>query len=288
MGVRMCQRGRGFLSLSCVAMLAVLGLGLPTTAAGSAGSGCPQAPPNRFTAPFSALPPVHEIPPSGELPFGPAGLLLQYPQPAIAKGEPLSYLIRARDHPNHVYRLGWSVRITATRIGGEGNRNRDSVSRRYQVKSAKLYWDPANFSVRPPSIGVYRVQISVADGRELGEFDQYVRVGPRQDKARLLIGPHPIKAGAAVMTRILDAGNTFLSYGESVKLMRKSGSGWEDVTPPDLFNGLVAFGVAPGEAGACQEVILPSGAVPGTYEVKRLVEFADRHSRWISAPFEVR
>jgi hypothetical protein len=234
------------------------------------------------------MPKSETIPFAGTLPFGPGKLVLQGLNPVILKAGSVNFLLGMEGFSKRVYRLDWTIDLEAAEVDRDGDRRGRTVISRYHVPTMTSR-DPASLSVPLGAVGVYRVETTfMSHGHKLGRFGEYVRVVRRRDSAKLLLNTHSVSPGGFMAARVLNRGTTTLSFGFGLALYRRTGSGWENVTPLDNYVAPVAIDVPPGVASPCQGFRIPSEAQPGSYEFKQRYRFVDGHSAWVTAPFSVR
>jgi hypothetical protein len=237
------------------------------------------------------LPAFHEGRTSERLEFGPRTLRLYAPPQVVLSGDrSLSYSLVAEDRSKRIYRLHWTVVMTAEPVLDTGGDAQDVVSRRYPIPPTMLGWKSVDFSLRLPTTGAFRLKLRffTSNGGRLGSVAQYVRAVPRIDKAALMLGGSVAHPGQRVVWRMFNGGSSLLTYGHGYVLQKRSTTTWIDVMPPG-YSDLMPIELTAGESSKCDALRLPADADPGEYRLKRQVRFSpgQRH-RWIETRFSVR
>jgi hypothetical protein len=232
---------------------------------------CSSPGPSDYTQPFLALPPVHRIPSSGILPFGPKRLNVYFdrPSPAMIEGGDVGYAFYDRNLRS-VLRLGWTVSAQLYALSTEGTVLQKVDSGQIHVGTVRNAYPPSLNLRLPSKIGFYRFDIQFADaeGDLLGEFGKYLRIVPVETNARLGINGHQFHVGQAVATRVENLGTSTVTYGAMYQLARKVTGDWRGVIkvnngPWPLYQG---FAYA-GRAGSCSGFKVSADFPSGSYRV---------------------
>lgn len=253
---------------------------------------CPSGSSVNYLAPVEALPQIRTVPLDGELGFGPAGLRLEPPWSSLlAGGGSVGFeLGSSASTSTRSFRLGWRMRLDATRISAAG-RSLDTVRTKVARlgSSRVLGSNPIAIRVRlPKSSALYRLDIAFMDShaRPLGKYSEYVRVLPYRVKAELALMPTNVKSGSALSFIIKNRSTLTLEYGRGVLIDEKTPDGkWIPYPLPMGWGGSV-IGLPPGVTGPCRYITLPDDLLPGAYRLSKEVTVGKKDFT-ISAPFSV-
>jgi hypothetical protein len=244
---------------------------------------------------LSRLPPVREVPRSGQLPFARPNVNV-YGSESHVVTEPSGFGYGfSEENFEGTVRLEWTVTAQMWLLGRRGAPVRE-------VDSETLYIGELDAGEQPyihvdplGRRGFYRADFQFADknGLRLGSYSAYVKVARPFWKARLKLDRRFYEPGDRVFSRAANLGTRTMTYGESFAVQRREGDGW--VPAPDLTpNGsLLWLGVGrPGSPGICSRAELPGDVAPGRYRiVKEVTELIPGHRdpvHHLVAPFVVR
>lgn len=258
---------------------------------------CSSPGPSDYTQPFLTLPPVHRIPSSGILPFGPKRLNVYFdrPSPAMIEGGDVGYAFYDRNLRS-VLRLGWTVSAQLYALSTEGIVLQKVDSGQIHVGAVRNAYPPSLNLRLPSKIGFYRFDIQFADaeGDLLGEFDEYLRIMPIETNARLGINGRRFHVGQTVATRVENLGTSTVTYGAMYRLARKVAGDWRGVIkvnngPWPLYQG---FAYA-GRTGSCSGFKISADFPSGSYRVVKEIGVQrsgkkKSHPRNLVAYFSVR
>lgn len=282
--------GRTILLLALCALVLAMGA---VDAGADPGFCSPKQPARDFG--LSRLPPVREVPPSGQLPFARPNVNVYGSEGHVVTGPSSFGYGFSEENFDGTVRLEWTVAAQMWLLGGRGAPVREVDSETLYIGELDA-GDQPHISVDTPGRrGFYRTDFQFADrdGRRLGAYSAYVKVARPFWKARLKLDRRAYEPGDRVYSRAVNLGTRTMTYGESFAVQRRKGERW--VPAPDLTpNGwLLWLGVAPpGSPGICSSVGLPRDVAPGRYRiVKEVTELISGHNdplHRLVAPFLVR
>jgi hypothetical protein len=239
------------------------------------------------------MPPIHEVPVSGEIPVGPPFLRLQLETLSISSAPADAEFRIGIDgnpsprHPIHLLATSGLQRISATgRPIGHTLRRVEYLS---TVSSLPSYLPEAGFRL-PPRPAFYRLDLTLADstGNKSVTYSQYLRVAPPRHKVRLALRRNWLFPGGPLVWRIENLGTTQVSYGAVYSIDRRETGIWTptDIAPESF--SLYAEIMGAGGASECQHMRLPDDVAPGTYRVRKPADFPGDKGRELTAVFTVR
>lgn len=269
------------------------------SATGAAGAGAdpdfcsPKQPARDFG--LSRLPPVREVPRSGQLPFARPNVNVSGSEShVVTESSSFGYGFSEENFDGTV-RLEWTVTAQMWLLGHRGAPVREVDSETLYIGELDAGEQPHIYVDTLGRRGFYRADFQFADGdgRRLGAYSAYVKVVRPFWKAKLKLDRRVYEPGDRVYSRAANLGTQTMTYGEIFAVQRREGGSW--VPAPDLTpNGwLLWLGIGrPGSPGLCSSVGLPGDVAPGRYRiVKEVTELIsgrpDRVHRLV-APFLVR
>lgn len=258
---------------------------------------CSSPGPYNYAQPLLGLPPVHRIPGSGILPFGPKRLsvYLDRPSTAMIEGGDVGYAFYDRNLRS-VLRLDWTVSAQLYALSTKGIVQQKVDSGQIHVGAVRNAYPPSLDLRIPSKIGFYRFDIQFADaeGNPLGEFGEYLRNMPVETNVRLGINGHRFHVGQTVATRVENLGTSTITYGTMYQLARKVAGDWRGITkvndgPWPLYQGLAYAG----RAGSCSGLKISADFPLGSYRVVKEIGVQPfgkdmSHPRNLVAYFSVR
>ncbi len=279
-------------------LLALAALALTTAPAAAAPSAaasafCEDAKPVEDFG-LSALPPTHEAPTDGDLPFAPKTVSLNFSNRRIlAVGEGIGFWLNSQNYSGRTP-LHWVLRDRLRPVDDFGTpgpviaRGRQRVRLIHAGREVKLFLDP------PRTPGFYRYEIEIADfdGRRLALYSSHIRVERKFWDVRLGLNRTLFHPGNHVFSRLENFGTLSPAFGEEFRLQRLVGSQWRHVKIPGRSGWLLWAGfLLPGSAASCDTIALPRDFPPGHYrivkEVERYLRKGHARTYYLTAPFEV-
>lgn len=258
---------------------------------------CPVAPTRDFSAPLRRFPSVRQLPPGGELPFGPPDAALSSLSGSVQAGRGrVGYSLGLNRRPPLKRRLGWQIELRVLKLDWRGNERRLFAERRMSlgVDQEVGVEDIAISAPVPGAPAYFRLDIALRkkSGAILGRFSEYVRVVPATVNVRLLLSANVVKPNEAVLSRAQNRGSVSVAITVgNLRLERRTEAEWKVVppkAPPSWSGGPLGIGLVPGGAlGFCEAVRIPPQAEPGAYRLSERFS-ANGHSRTVHAPFQVR
>jgi hypothetical protein len=243
---------------------------------------------------LSELPPVHEGPGSGDLPFGPKTVRLELSAgPILPPGEGVGFWLHSQNYGGQTP-LHWVLRNRIRLVGEFGQagqvvaRSRTRVRLINAAREVKLFLRPP----LPPAFYLYEIEIVDFDGEELAHYSRYVRVERKFWDARLGLNRQVFQPGQQVLSRVENFGTESILYGEDFRIQAYREGKWTRVRASSRDGWLLWLGSAgPGWAGRCSALRLPRDFPPGQYRIVKEVEPPSQppgeRIYHLTAPFEV-
>jgi hypothetical protein len=244
---------------------------------------------------LSQLPPVLEVPPSGQLPFARPNVNVYGSESHVVTGASSFGYGFSEENFEGTVRLEWTVTAQMWLLGRRGAPVREVDSETLYIGELDAGEQPHIYVDTLARRGFYRADFQFADkdGRRLGAYSAYIKVARPFWKARLKLDRRSYEPGDRVYSRAANLGTRTITYGEDFAVQRREGERW--VPAPDLTpNGwLLWLGVGrPGSPGLCSSTRLPGDVAPGRYRiVKEVTELISGHRdpvHRLVAPFRVR
>jgi len=224
-----------------------------------------------YLKPLEAMPPLHGVPATSDLPFGPAGVFLSERAvgPIVSGrssiGFSLSFGSRTlKPSP----RLDWTVVARLVRVARHEHARRALARQREHVvrldsRSRRRF----SFEISGrPSLYRFEIEFRNRAGKRIGRFGRYLRVlRPRRD-ARLTLETTSFQPGDTVSPRLENYGTESLLYGLEYSIESYDGATWAR-SPFDRPRPVPLIGLRTGAGGAasCWGFTIPSDAPPGRY-----------------------
>lgn len=242
-----------------------------------------------YFEPLSKMKPVHRVPRSEKLGFGPKQLRIQPMGWGVVEGNrEIGFALR-RDgiSASRPIDVNWGVRTTLTRADRSGAKGKLLATRDEHAET--LFADDLDeefsFTVsRRPAF--YKVQIAFfsSAGERLGSFAEYFRVVKRRPAVVLGLAKTRLHVGERLVWRVENRGTTFASFGLTYSIERYQDGAWTvDPVSPDGFT-LPALSIGPGLTEECPAVKLDN---PGHYRFRKPVSIAGERSRELAVDFHV-
>jgi hypothetical protein len=229
-----------------------------------------------YERPLKALPPVQELPQSGEVPFAPASVRVSALRAQVGRLIYPEYQIRyqIRNYGQTNSHLGWTVKSRLYAIAPNGSvqstvgESTTAVAESGPHKSTQFIE-----GTQIPSLGLFRADIEFFDeaGQLLGSYSEYVRSVKTTLKVKLEISDEVVRPGGKVKIRLENRGTKWLIYTTYFVVGRWEAGHWIRL-PKKVLGALRDFPLNSGEAARCQKVVIPQQAPPGTYRVWKTVE----------------
>jgi hypothetical protein len=242
---------------------------------------------------ISELPPLHEAPESGDLPFGPTTLSLQLSAgPVLPPGESVGFWLHSRNYGGRTP-LDWGLRNRIRRVDAMGEAGKVVARSRMRIRTINAAKEVKLFLGPPPRPAFYRYEIEIADlgGKRLAKYDRYVRVERKFWDARLALNSAAFRPGEQVLSRVENFGTETIAFGEEFRLQGYRGGSWVPVEGPLPDGWLLWLGyLAPGMGGQCSALRLPDDFPPGQYRIVKEVgrsSWPKSDGSFLTAPFEV-
>ncbi|HEX5761810.1 MAG TPA: hypothetical protein VFY04_01675 [Solirubrobacterales bacterium] len=244
---------------------------------------------------LSRLPPVREVPESGDLPFAPKTVsLVGYGGHVLPIGESFGYELWSENYVGRTP-LHWTLTAQMFAVSRSGTTGQEVDREEIEVPTISsgdqiaLYLDPA----RQPGFYRYDLSISNEEGKVLGRYSEYLKVFAKEFwKVRLGLSRRRVRPGQRILSRVENLGTVPVRYGEDFSVQRFDGSDWIGV--PEATPGLVASwlgNVAAGGTGRCSALSLPRDFPLGRYRIVKRVNpgsrFPGRRLYHLAAPFKV-
>ena len=245
---------------------------------------------------LSTLPPTHEAPVDGDLPFGPKTVSISVEAgPIIAIGGGVRFDIRSNNfNPHGRTPLEWVMRDRLRSLDATGSPGAVISQGKHRIRyinaarEDKLILDPP----RTPGFYRYETEISDFDGKRLALYVYNLRVERKFWDVRLGLNRTAFYPGNHVLSRIENFGTLAPSYGEEFRLQRLAGGRWRTIDTPGRGGWLLWAGwVSAGMSGRCSSLALPRDFPAGQYRIlKEWQRRLDRNAPpyYLTAPFEVR
>ena len=243
---------------------------------------------------LSQLPRLHEVPPFGDLPFGPKTVGIDFfSGPIITPGGSIGFWLSSKNFHGHTP-LHWALRnrIRAVDAAGSPGKVLSRGSQRVRLINAarevKLFLEPP----RTPDFYLYEIEIVDFDGRHLATYSSHLRVERRSWNPRLGLNGSQFQPGDRVLNRIENFGTEYIAFGEEFRLQRYVDGAWAHRPLPGVGGWLLWLGYASaGRAGWCGSLDLPHTFPPGQYRIVKEVGRGSwpsgGRSQFLTAPFEV-
>jgi hypothetical protein len=286
MGRSYFEVGKRFTCALVCWVLAGLGVGathveaVARTDAGSRpGAFCAQTQVRDLASPMNALPPVHHLSASGQLPFGPANLevLPSSPTKVVVGGGRVG-LVLAASRP---VRLEWKISGSLSQIDRKGRQVGPSRKKVLRVGVVGRSGDAAASVFRVgPRPSLYRVDFEFRDdsGRWLGHYAEYFRVVRREVKAILRLSAETYQPGSVLRARLENRGTRSLYYGFDLVVERWTGTEWvQDSSTPRSWP-LEGLSLGGGMVGDCEVIVL--GRSPGEYRLVKEASASPTGPEW--------
>lgn len=215
------------------------------------------------------LPPLHQAPPSEQLPFAPETTQFR-PFDEFQVGEAEIGFALRQSNGHRTDPLDLTVVATFTRIDRQGNAV-ESIGRvETQVSSVKGY-ETISFSRKVSRSGFYRAGIFFWDSRfqSLGKYAAYFRLlSLRIQPPRLALNGRAFKPGDRILARVENFSNESISYGVPYRIERWNGAAWTNA--PESPGGpwiRPLYRSRSGSTGPCLPFGIPLSMPPGTYRM---------------------
>jgi hypothetical protein len=202
---------------------------------------CSSPGPRDYTAPFSALPPINEVPGRskksgvGKLPFGPGTVeMYVYTEgPVIVRPGRFGYAFSERNPPKHPPKLDRLVTAQLMALDRTGAVSEQVDQGQIRIRSIDDGNQPTLNVKVPDRVGFYRYNIQISDfeGNLLGSYSQYLRVVPGSVRVRLGINGRRFRPGQTVATRPEELGTDWISFGDDLFVQRRIGGTWRSYHP---------------------------------------------------------
>lgn len=226
-----------------------------------------------FLAPLSKMTPIHSVPSSGKLPFGPAGMNLRSGNQLVVGSGSAGYWFSDEAFEQQ-RNLQWRVEVSLSTVDRSGRiRSKVAIQTRrlgiVEGNSIKGFW----FDL-PGSPAFYRVDLSIRKLKTnhlLGTFSEYVRVMRPRTDLQVKVDRPTVAPGQTARARIINLGTVRLeaaSYVFGFKVRRFDGSRWVFVaeSPPRGPVPKRMQILPPGrENRGCLRYRVPDDALPGRY-----------------------
>jgi hypothetical protein len=295
--------GRSIVLSAALAVVALLTAGTPAGAErqarpaedpftfGNSAFCAPEKPVEDFG--LSELPPVHEVPAEGDLPFGPKTVsLLLASGPVLPPGESVGFWLNSKNYGGHTP-LNWVLRDRIRLVDASGQVGRVVARSRTRVRTINAGTEVKLFLRPPRQPGFYRYDVEIAEfgGRHLATYSRSIRVERKFWDARLGLSAAEFRPGEQVLSRIENFGTEAITFGEEFGLQGYREGSWVSVPGPLPDGWLLWLGfAAPGSAGQCSVLQLPDDFPPGEYRIVKEVGGPSwpkgKHS-YLAAPFQV-
>lgn len=241
----------------------------------------------------SELPPLHEAPASGDLPFGPKTVsLVLAAWPVLAPGGSVGFWLNSENYGGRTP-LGWELRNRIRRVDASGRAGKVVGRGQMRVHMINAAREIKLFLHLPGKPAFYRYEIEIVElgGQRLARYDRYVRVERKFWDARLALNGAAFHPGEQVLSRVENFGTETIAYGEEFRLQGFRGESWVPVRGPLPEVWLLWLGGAPpGMAGRCSALQLPDDFPPGQYRIVKEVgrsSWPKGEGFFLTAPFEV-
>ena len=269
----------------------------PTAAIG--GDFCAPRLAHDYLAPLKRMTPLHLVPPSGRLPFGPRGMRLEAEGGRLlVGGGQIGFGLRD-EAIGQIRHLNWTVVSRLVRVDSSGRQLGDPETRRRRIGAIggnriKDFVFPV-----PAAPAYYRVDISIADSdrdKVLGSFGSYVRVVRPSFHAELLARGSAARQGESIAVRIANVGTetiSSLSGDWRFAVQRYDGQGWVTApsSPPAEKRRPIIRKLSAGQLSDCIEFRVPSNEEPGQYRfsvvIHRTLRGVEKRDIPLRAEFEV-
>jgi hypothetical protein len=243
---------------------------------------------------LSTLPPVHEAPATGDLPFGPKTVsLLLFLAPVLPPGESTGFWLNSENYFGRTP-LRWILRNRIRPVDAAGVPGSVTARGSTRVRMINAAREDKLFLQPPRAPGFYRYEIEIVefDGKHLATYSRDLRVERRFWDARLGLSRQVFRPGDEVLSRVENFGTETISYGEVFGIQRYKDGSWAHVDSPRQGWLLWGGSAGPGLAGRCSALHLPRDFPPGQYRIVKEVEApsrreGERRPIYLTAPFEV-
>jgi hypothetical protein len=242
---------------------------------------------------ISELPPLHEAPETGDLPFGPKTVSLQIASgPILPPGESVGFWLQSNNHFGRTP-LRWVLRDRIGLVDATGRAGKVVAHSRIRVRMINAAKEVKLFLRPPRKPGFYRYEIEIVkfDGKRLAKYSRHIRVERRFWDARLGLDADVFHQGEQVLSRVENFGTEYIAFGEEFRLQGYRGGSWVRVRDPSRDGWALWLGYAgPGMAGQCSALQLPDDFPPGRYRIVKEVgrsSWPRGESIFLAAPFEV-
>lgn len=243
---------------------------------------------------LSQLPPVLEVPSSGDLPFGPKTVSLDLSGgPILPIGESFGFWLFSGNYSGHTP-LHWILRNRIRPVDPSGETGGVAAKSRVRVRTISASDEVKLFLLPPRKPGFYRYDIEIADfdGQSIATYSKYLRVERTFWKARLGLNRQVFNPGQQVLSRVENLGTETVWFGEEFSIQKEENGQWTHVKDPTRGIRLSWLGAAgAGMAGRCNALRLPRDFPAGHYRIVKEVDSSPRpsgnRSYRLSAAFEV-
>ncbi|HEV7770464.1 MAG TPA: hypothetical protein VGO66_07375 [Solirubrobacterales bacterium] len=252
----------------------------------------PDGPVNDFG--ISHLPPLLEAPDSGDLPFGPKTVSIDFAAgPILTPGMSAGFWLHSENYSGHTP-LHWALRNRIRAVDAAGSpgkvlsRGKQRVRLINAAREVKLFLEPP----RAPGFYRYEVEIADFDGKHLATYSSYLRVERKLWDPRLGLSGNQFHPGDQVLSRVENFGTEPIVSGEEFRLQRYVGGAWFHRRIPDRDGWLLWLGyTSAGGSGRCTPLSLPLSFPPGQYRIVKEVGWGSWPDggppQFLAAPFEV-
>jgi len=281
--------------------LSLFGLGVMAPEASLAGvppiDQCPEARETSYEPPIAKLPAIPNVPPSGDLPFGPPRLSLISLEGQIIVGRGsfgYELLLKQRRVERRVS-VDWLVDLRLSRLNSKGMaiQSYPGGTRVVETIANKEFNGQRLALPTSGKPGLYLFELAFRKRGERSSFKtyaQYFRVVRPVLDAHLIVGRPIARPGELIPFWIENRGTkTIDPEGEGFVFERYTASGWErDPASPEIFKRIRLLPLYAGEAGFCRSFTIPTSTPPGRYRFSKRIGVSGSSSpRTLRAEFEV-
>lgn len=242
---------------------------------------CPKGTTIDLAAPSRAFAPIHRVPQSGVVPFGPGQLRMESMGAVFAGGGLGGFRLFAEGPSQHSYKLGWTVTLDVVRLDVRGSEEGIAYTRRFDLeKPVKLGHEPVEVAAPVASRpAFYRLDLSIrgSGSRLLGAYSEYLRVVSPTLRSRLVLSAKSFRPGDIVAARLENNGTKDLVVEPGLKLEHHFKMGWMPVGGPEWLPPVAIEASLPGgEVWGCERFKLPADLAPGLYRLSKAVSVGSR------------
>lgn len=236
-----------------------------------------------YLAPLRQMSPLHHVPASGKLPFGPKGVSIYALGKGLRVGRGAIGFAFSDSAVNYRRRLNWVVRTELASVDSKGRPSSLIAAKVRHIGVRKIAQVTGQRFVVASQPAYYRVTIEIRkeNGHLLGVYGQYYRVVAPRFEVKSVVNNEAVVPGETVFARIENTGTETVTADSQAEIERFTEGRWEAIS------SVTALGLKPalkrqvlgGEVGSCFAYKVPLDQGAATYRFSDSVTGSMRNHR---------